>query len=173
MSATPGSRTIRTDSLARVEGEGAMLVRIAGGQVQEVKLRIYEPPRFFEALLRGRAFTEAPDITSRICGIGPIAYQMSAVRARESACGIAILAQLEMRAADAQPEYHGLQKTTPYAEVEFAGDFRTGGVIRAARSNVIGATTRQGAVSAAFPAGPPTEPRSSNELRSRARSIPA
>ena len=64
------------------------------------------------------------------------------------------LAQLEMRAADAQPDYHGLQKTMPYAEVEFAGDFRTGGVIRAARSGLIGATTRQGVVSAAFPAGP-------------------
>ncbi len=55
-----------------------------------MKLRIYEPPRFFEALLRGRAFTEAPDITARICGICPVAYQMSAVRAMEDACGVAI-----------------------------------------------------------------------------------
>jgi sulfhydrogenase subunit alpha len=84
------TRTIRTDYLARVEGEGAMYVELEGDEVREVKLRIYEPPRFFEALLRGRAFTEAPDITSRICGICPIAYQMSAVRAMEDACGIAI-----------------------------------------------------------------------------------
>ena len=90
MSATPsnGGRTIRTDYLARVEGEGAMYVRLDGRDVQEVKLRIYEPPRFFEAFLRGRAFTEAPDITARICGICPIAYQMSAVRAMEDACGV-------------------------------------------------------------------------------------
>jgi sulfhydrogenase subunit alpha len=81
---------IRTDLLARVEGEGAMYVRIDGREVAEVKLRIYEPPRFFEAFLRGRAFTEAPDITARICGICPIAYQMSAVRAMEDACGVAI-----------------------------------------------------------------------------------
>jgi coenzyme F420-reducing hydrogenase alpha subunit len=84
------SRVIRTDYLARVEGEGAMYVKLAGDEVRDVRLRIYEPPRFFEALLRGRAFTEAPDITSRICGICPIAYQMSAVRAMEDACGIAI-----------------------------------------------------------------------------------
>lgn len=84
------SRVIRTDYLARVEGEGAMYVKLADGEVRDVKLRIYEPPRFFEALLRGRAFTEAPDITSRICGICPIAYQMSAVRAMEDACGVAI-----------------------------------------------------------------------------------
>jgi coenzyme F420-reducing hydrogenase alpha subunit len=84
------SRVIRTDYLARVEGEGAMYVKLADGEVRDVRLRIYEPPRFFEALLRGRAFTEAPDITSRICGICPIAYQMSAVRAMEDACGVAI-----------------------------------------------------------------------------------
>jgi coenzyme F420-reducing hydrogenase alpha subunit len=84
------TRVIRTDYLARVEGEGAMYVRLDGSTVAEVKLRIYEPPRFFEALLRGRAFTEAPDITARICGICPVAYQMSAVRAMEDACGVRI-----------------------------------------------------------------------------------
>jgi len=84
------TRVIRTDYLARVEGEGAMYVKLDGREVLDVKLRIYEPPRFFEALLRGRAFTEAPDITARICGICPVAYQMSAVRAMEDACGVAI-----------------------------------------------------------------------------------
>ena len=81
---------LRTDYLARVEGEGAMYVRIDGREVLDIKLRIYEPPRFFEALLRGRAFTEAPDITARICGICPVAYQMSSVRAMEDACGVRV-----------------------------------------------------------------------------------
>jgi sulfhydrogenase subunit alpha len=88
------TKTIKTDYLARVEGEGAMLVRIADGLVEEVKLNIYEPPRFFEAFLRGRAFTEAPDITARICGICPIAYQMSAVQAMEQICGVEVGGQL-------------------------------------------------------------------------------
>jgi sulfhydrogenase subunit alpha len=83
-------RTIRTDYLARVEGEGAMSVRLAGEQVEEVELRIFEPPRFFEAFLRGRSFLEAPDITARICGICPVAYQISAVNALESLCGAEI-----------------------------------------------------------------------------------
>jgi sulfhydrogenase subunit alpha len=92
--AKPRTRTIRTDYLARVEGEGAMIVRIADGRVEDVKLNIYEPPRFFEAFLRGRAFTEAPDITARICGICPVAYQMSACRAMEQACGVEVGGQL-------------------------------------------------------------------------------
>ena len=84
------SRTIRTDYLARVEGEGAMYVRLEGREIRDVKLRIYEPPRFFEAFLRGRSFTEVPDITARICGICPVAYQTSSMRAMEDACGVTI-----------------------------------------------------------------------------------
>jgi coenzyme F420-reducing hydrogenase alpha subunit len=81
------TRTIRTDYLARVEGEGAMRVVIRGDAVEDVQLRIYEPPRFFEAFLRGRAFTEVPDITARICGICPVAYQLSSAQAMEEICG--------------------------------------------------------------------------------------
>src|SRR5581483_6858691 len=69
-------------------GEGAMYVRLSGDKVEEVKLRIYEPPRFFEAFLRGRSYTEVADITSRICGICPVAYQTSAWNAIEDLCGI-------------------------------------------------------------------------------------
>jgi coenzyme F420-reducing hydrogenase alpha subunit len=83
-------RTIRVDTLARVEGEGALHIQLHGGRVSDVKLRIYEPPRFFEALLKGRHYSEAADITARICGICPVAYQMSAVHALERAFGIRI-----------------------------------------------------------------------------------
>ena len=83
-------RVITTDYLARVEGEGAMRVVIRDRQVADVELRIYEPPRFFEAFLRGRSYREAPDITARICGICPVAYQMSACNAMEDACGVTV-----------------------------------------------------------------------------------
>jgi len=84
------ARTIHVDTLARVEGEGALYIKMAGDRVADVKLKIYEPPRLFEAFLRGRHYSEAPDITARICGICPIAYQMSAVHAIERALGIRI-----------------------------------------------------------------------------------
>ena len=83
-------REIRTDYLARVEGEGAMSVRLRDGEVESVELRIFEPPRFFEALLHGRSFLEAPDITARICGICPVAYQVSSMNAMEALCGVEI-----------------------------------------------------------------------------------
>ncbi|WP_421723490.1 Ni/Fe hydrogenase subunit alpha [Bauldia sp.] len=83
-------KTIKVDYLARVEGEGALKVVIRDGSVQSAELSIFEPPRFFEAFMRGRAYTEAPDITARICGICPVAYQMSAVHAMEDALGVKV-----------------------------------------------------------------------------------
>lgn len=85
-----GSRALSTGALARVEGEGAMRVHIQDGEVVDVQLNIYEPPRFFEGFLRGRGFEEPVDITARICGICPVAYQMSACAALEDAIGIRV-----------------------------------------------------------------------------------
>jgi len=87
-------RTIKVDYLARVEGEGAMFLKIKDDKVEDIKLKIFEPPRFFEAFLRGRDFREAPDITARICGICPIAYELGASYAMEDACGVTVGEQL-------------------------------------------------------------------------------
>ena len=89
-----GNRMIKVDYLARVEGEGSLYVKIKDNKVEDVKFKIFEPPRFFEAFLRGREYKEAPDITARICGICPIAYQMSAVTAMEAALGMKVDGQL-------------------------------------------------------------------------------
>jgi sulfhydrogenase subunit alpha len=83
-------KTINVGYIARVEGEGSLRVVIRDGVVQRAELSIFEPPRFFEAFLRGRAFDEVPDITARICGICPVAYQMSACTALEDALGISV-----------------------------------------------------------------------------------
>ena len=83
-------KTINVGYLARVEGEGGVRITFEDRSVRSVELRIFEPPRFFEAFLRGRAYTEAPDITARICGICPVAYQMSAVHAMEDALGVKV-----------------------------------------------------------------------------------
>ena len=80
-------KSLKIDYLARVEGEGGLVIRFKNGTALDAKFNIFEPPRFFEALLRGRKFAEAPDITARICGICPIAYLVSASQAMESGCG--------------------------------------------------------------------------------------
>lgn len=91
-----GDHVLHVDTLARVEGEGGMHVVVKDGLVADVELRIFEPPRFFEAFLRGRAWTEPPDITARICGICPVAYQMSSCLAIEDACGVTVPEELRL-----------------------------------------------------------------------------
>jgi coenzyme F420-reducing hydrogenase alpha subunit len=90
----PANRTFEVKALSRVEGEGALYVKLNGNQVEHVELNIYEPPRFFESFLRGRAIHEVPDITARICGICPVAYQMTACHALEKALGITVTPEI-------------------------------------------------------------------------------
>ncbi len=84
------TRTIKVDELSRVEGEGALYVHVKEGEIKDIKFRIFESPRFFEAFLRGRSYMDAPDITARICGICPMAYLMGAEQAMEEALGIKV-----------------------------------------------------------------------------------
>ena len=75
---------IRVPVLARVEGEGALSFTARDGKIEDLQLNIFEPPRLFEKFLEGRDYHEVPDMVARICGICPVAYQMSAVQAIES-----------------------------------------------------------------------------------------
>ena len=87
-------KTIKVDYLARVEGEGGLSVKFKGNDVADVKFNIFEPPRFFEAFLRDRDYSEAPDITARICGICPMAYMSSSIQAMETGFGVEVDAQI-------------------------------------------------------------------------------
>ena len=88
------TRTFAVDVLARVEGEGRFRLEMDGERVVSAQLSIFEAPRFFEALLRGRAIDEVADIVARICGICPIAYQMSSTSALEMAAGHVVSAPI-------------------------------------------------------------------------------
>lgn len=87
-------KMIKVDYLARVEGEGGLHIKLKDDRVVDVQLKIFEPPRFFEAFLRGRSFMEVPDITARICGICPVAYQMSSCHAMEAIAGVQVSGML-------------------------------------------------------------------------------
>ena len=86
--------TIEVPALARVEGEGGLYIGLQKGKVVEIRLDIYEPPRFFEGFLVGRYLQDVPDITARICGICPVAYQMSSVTALEKALDLEVSPQV-------------------------------------------------------------------------------
>ncbi|MEM1710544.1 MAG: Ni/Fe hydrogenase subunit alpha [Sulfolobales archaeon] len=84
------SRVIKVDYLSRVEGEGNLYIELEGNKLSRVEVGIFEAPRFFEAFLRGRKYSEVPDITARICGICPIAYIMSSSRAIEKILNVEV-----------------------------------------------------------------------------------
>ena len=91
-----GIRKISVNALARVEGEGSLHVRLSGGRVEIAEFSIFEPPRFFEKFIRGREVREVPDLVARICGICPVAYQMTGCLALERALGIGTTAGIEL-----------------------------------------------------------------------------
>jgi len=75
-------KTIQVDYIARVEGQGAINIDIRqDGKVKHLQFKIFEPPRFFESFLIGRKYDEVMELTSRICGICPVAHQITALRA--------------------------------------------------------------------------------------------
>jgi len=82
------SLDIKVDYLARVEGEGGIVVKVVDGAVQDIRVNIWEPPRFFQGFLVGRRYEDVPDITARICGICPVAHLMASTQAIEDAFGI-------------------------------------------------------------------------------------
>lgn len=90
MPAAGADREYRVDYLTRVEGEGSLVLRMVGGEVAEARLRIFEAPRYFERLVVGRTGDEVVDMVARICGICPIAYQMTAAHAFEDLYGVEI-----------------------------------------------------------------------------------
>jgi len=87
---TTGDLEVDVAGLTRVEGEGSLRLRVRDGVVEEARLEIFEAPRYFEQLVVGRTPDEVIDIVARICGICPVAYQMTAVHAFEHALGIEI-----------------------------------------------------------------------------------
>lgn len=91
-----GGQVLSVGMLARVEGEGGMHLEFENGRVKDVRLNIFEPPRFYEGFLRGRKFTEPPDITARICGICPVAYQSASTEAMETLCGVTTTPEIQL-----------------------------------------------------------------------------
>lgn len=86
---------LRLSALTRVEGEGALEVYLEDGKPKALRLSIHEPPRFIEGILKGKPYHLIPDITARICGICPVAYQISGVQAIEDAFGVEVPKEIE------------------------------------------------------------------------------
>jgi coenzyme F420-reducing hydrogenase alpha subunit len=84
---------IHIDHVTRVEGHGNIVVNVTDGKVEKCEWQVPEAPRFFEAMVRGRHYSEVARITSRICGICSIGHTLASVKATENALGIEVSEQ--------------------------------------------------------------------------------
>jgi len=85
--------SINVHHLTRVEGHGNIVVDVKNGKIEKMQWQVPEAPRFFEAMVRGRHYTEVARVTSRICGICSIGHTLASVKATENALGIRISPQ--------------------------------------------------------------------------------
>lgn len=83
-----GQRQVKVNYMARVEGETALDITINETEIEDLQLRLYEPPRFFQAFLIGRHFEEVPDLVARICGICPVSHMLTSMEAIEQALNV-------------------------------------------------------------------------------------
>lgn len=78
------AQRIVIDPVTRIEGHGRITIQLDdAGQVAEARFQVTEL-RGFERFCEGRAFRELPLITSRICGICPVAHQLASARAGDA-----------------------------------------------------------------------------------------
>ena len=90
------SRVIKIDELTRVEGHGRIEVVIEGEAVKDVKMSIFEGPRFFEALIETVDYDKVPDIMRRICAICTASHSLPSIKAIENAFDVRVTEQTEL-----------------------------------------------------------------------------
>jgi coenzyme F420-reducing hydrogenase alpha subunit len=69
------------------------VVNVTDGVIETCEWQVPEAPRFFEAMCRGRHYSEVARVTSRICGICSIGHTLASVKATEDALGIEVTEQ--------------------------------------------------------------------------------
>ncbi|TFH16182.1 MAG: Ni/Fe hydrogenase subunit alpha [Lentisphaerales bacterium] len=92
---TAQNASIKVHHVTRVEGHGNIVVDIKNGKVETCEWRVPEAPRFFEAMVRGRHYSEVARITSRICGICAVGHTLASCKASENALGMRVSKQTD------------------------------------------------------------------------------
>ena len=93
---TKTNLNVSVHHLTRVEGHGDIVVDVQNGEIKKCQFEVVEAPRFFEAFVRGRPYTEVNHITSRICGICSVGHSTASVEATEKALGVKLTKQAEL-----------------------------------------------------------------------------
>ena len=87
---------ITLNHVCKVEGHGSLYVEIEQGKVKRCELGSVEGARYFEGIIKGRHYSEIPEIVSRICGICSCAHTVCSIKAIENAFDVKVSAQVQL-----------------------------------------------------------------------------
>ncbi len=87
---------ITVDHIARIEGKAGIEVLLENDNLKEIKINVFEGPRFFEAITLGKPVEEAIAIFPRVCSFCAAAHKITAIQAAENALNIKPSKQTEI-----------------------------------------------------------------------------
>ncbi|MCD6482828.1 MAG: Ni/Fe hydrogenase subunit alpha [Candidatus Aenigmarchaeota archaeon] len=89
---------IKIDELSKVEGHAKLTVKFdeKTRKVSVCSLEVFESPRYFEVLIKGKDYDQVPYYAGRICGICNVAHLIGSTLAVENALGIEVSEQTKM-----------------------------------------------------------------------------
>ncbi len=82
------AQKLSIDHLTKIEGHATLALQVEGSTVKKCELSSIEGARYFEGLVKGKHYSEASEITSRICGICSCAHTLAAIMAVENALDV-------------------------------------------------------------------------------------
>ncbi|NMC36017.1 Ni/Fe hydrogenase subunit alpha [Candidatus Beckwithbacteria bacterium] len=87
------SGDITIDSITKVEGSAGLEVKVADGQVTDLRFVIRDYRRFYTQAVKGKPLVSVPAFLSRICGTCSVSHLFASLEACEKSQGIQISEQ--------------------------------------------------------------------------------
>ena len=84
---------ISVDKISKIEGHADLDIKVRGGEVTEVNLRVMENQRFYTQAVQGKSALAVPQLVSRICGTCSIAHLTCCIEAVENTLDIKVSPQ--------------------------------------------------------------------------------
>lgn len=81
---------IKINLVEKIEGHAGFVGKIVEGKIKDAKIEVHQGARLIEGILIDRKYDDAPIITSRICGVCPVAHSLASIKALEKCFNIEV-----------------------------------------------------------------------------------